>query len=75
MINSINLSNLKTARGMRRLKLTAKELGISRQQLWNYEEGKSTPPLSMLIKLANLYGVDVQDLINQNNLPNEANMI
>jgi len=46
----------------------AKALGLSRQQIWNYENGTSEPPLSILIKLAELYGIRVETLIVQKNL-------
>lgn len=68
MDSVIDLEKLKKARGMRSQSDVAKALGLSRQQIWNYENGTSEPPLSILIKLAELYGIRVETLIVQKNL-------
>lgn len=73
-MDALNLDNLKKARGLRSAASVAKALNISKQQLWNYEKGHSVPPVGMLVKLSNLYGVTVQDLVNQNNLAETSNM-
>mgnify|MGYP001611731033 CR=1 FL=1 len=73
MENTINTDNLKKARGLRTSASVAKALGISKQQLWNYENGKSEPPVAMLVRLSNLYGVPAQELINQNNTAEASN--
>lgn len=70
MDSVIDLEQLKKARGLRSLNDVGKAVGLSRQQIWNYENGDSEPPLSVLIKLADLYGVKVEKLINQKNLVN-----
>ena len=41
----------------------AKELGISRVTLANYEAGKTTPDIEMGKKIAMLYKTSVDDLI------------
>ena len=73
MENTINTDNLKKARGLRSAASVAKALGISKQQLWNYENGKSEPPVAMLVKLSNLYGVTAQDLIHQGSVAKASN--
>lgn len=65
-MDTINTDNLKKARGLRSMANVAKELGISKQQLWNYENGKSEPPVSVLVRISNMYGVTAQELIHQN---------
>lgn len=41
----------------------AKELGITRATLANYESGKTTPSITMGQKIASLYKTSVDDLI------------
>ena len=41
----------------------AKELGISRATLLNYEAGKTTPDIDRAKQIANLYKTSVDDLI------------
>lgn len=74
MTDTINTDNLIKARGLRSAASVAKALDISKQQLWNYENGKSAPPVAMLIKLSNLYGVTVQDLVNQDKSTEVSNL-
>ena len=40
-------------------------LNISRQAYSNYETGKRTPDLDLLIKIAQIYGITLDQLINQ----------
>lgn len=40
-------------------------LGISRQAYSNYEKGKRSPSLSVLIKLADLYQISLDALIGR----------
>lgn len=72
MDNSIDLEQLKKARGLRSVSEVGAVIGVSRQQIWNYENGVSEPPLSVLIKLADLYGVRVEKLIRQKNLASSS---
>ena len=57
-----NLKRYRTAR-----KLTQKELGkmlnISRQAYSNYETDKRTPDLDLLLKIAQIYNITLDDLI------------
>lgn len=68
MASAIDREQLKKARGLRSLSDVGSAIGVSRQQVWNYENGTSEPPLTVLVKLANLYGVRVEKLIVQKNL-------
>lgn len=63
---------LKKARGLRTISDVAKALGLTRQQVWNYERGNSEPPVNVLIKMADLYGVRVEKLLPQKNLAVES---
>lgn len=65
MDSVIDLEQLKKARGLRSQSGVAKELGITRQQVWNYENGESEPPLKVLVKMADLYGIRVEQLLAQ----------
>ncbi len=73
-MDTINLDNLKKARGLRSAASVAKQLNISKQQLWNYENGLSDMPVRMLVRIANLYGVNAQELINQNKSQKVSNI-
>lgn len=61
----IDPEKLTKARGVRSRTAVAKELGISRQQIWYYEKGKSEPPLSILSKMLFLYNVKFEDVIDE----------
>jgi transcriptional regulator with XRE-family HTH domain len=63
---------LKKARGLRSQSDVAKQLGITRQQVWNYEKGESEPPLKVLMKMADLYGIRVEKLLAQKNLSEQS---
>ncbi len=63
----INRDALKQARGLRSISEVAKEVGVSRQQIWQYEAGKTVPSLPVLIRIANLYGVGIEKLVDQKN--------
>jgi transcriptional regulator with XRE-family HTH domain len=68
MKSVVDIEQLKKARGLRSQRDVAKQLGISRQQLWNYEKGESEPPLKVLVRIADLYGIRVEQLLPQKNL-------
>ena len=72
MSSVIDLEQLKKARGLRSQSDVAKELGVTRQQVWNYEKGESEPPLKVLMKMADLYGVRLEKLLAQKNLPEQS---
>lgn len=73
MDSVLDLEKLIKARGLRSRTTVAKELGVTRQQIFLYEKGKSEPPLSVVSKMAKLYGVKISDLLNENFLPTLLN--
>jgi len=60
----IDPEKLKAARGERGLTAVASIIGISKQQLWNYENGLYEPSSSTLAKLCLLYQVSIESLVN-----------
>lgn len=62
----INSQKLKELREGRTLSDVAEQIGVTRQQIWHYENGKSDPSLPVLVKLAALYKVPVEDLLAKN---------
>ena len=61
---SINyeLRQLRLARGMTQ-EQAAQQLGITRQALSSYETGRTRPDVDMLLRLAELYGTDLEGLL------------
>lgn len=45
--------------------LVAEKLGVSRQAVSKWEQGKTEPSTTNLVKLARLYGVDPADLLRE----------
>lgn len=45
--------------------LVAEKLGVSRQAVSKWEQGKAEPSTTNLVKLAHLYGVDPADLLRE----------
>lgn len=60
----IDPQKLKAARGDRGLTEVARIVGISKQQLWNYENGLSELPAATIAKLCLLYRVPIEQLTN-----------
>lgn len=65
----IDTEKLKELRGNRSLQDVAEVVGVTKQQIWNYENGISDPPLDKLIKLLAFYGVNFQDVVKEKFLP------
>lgn len=59
-------TNLRTLRTRKRLSLlnVARELGVTKQAVWNYEKGKRRVPLATAPVLAKLYGVTTDEIIS-----------
>lgn len=57
----IDGEKLKRARGLRRPSEVATEIGITRQHLWQIEQGKAVPSGEILAKLCWLYGKPVEE--------------
>lgn len=45
----------------------AKEVGISQQKISYYESGKHSPTIEDCIKLADFYGITLDELVGRNN--------
>lgn len=45
----------------------AKEVGISQQKISYYESGKHSPTIEDCIKLADYYGITLDELVGRNN--------
>lgn len=58
--------NLKRLRNQHQYtqEMLAEELGVSRQVIAKWERGESTPELNLCIKLADLYDVTLDNLVN-----------
>ena len=72
-IGGVSVSNIQLAANLRRLRndhnytqtQLGKKLNISRQAYSNYETGKRIPDLDMLIRIADIYHVSLEQLITQ----------
>lgn len=60
--------SLRTARGMSQDDL-AEKLEVSRQSVSKWETGQSTPDLDKIIKLADLFGVSMDELVREGERP------
>ncbi len=68
------MSNIQLAENLRRLRddynytqtQIGEKLNISRQAYSNYETGKRIPDIDMLIRIADIYHVTLEQLITQN---------
>ena len=60
--------SLRTARGMSQDDL-AEKLEVSRQSVSKWETGQSTPALDKIIRLADLFGVNVDELVREEERP------
>ena len=60
--------NLKRLRNQHQFtqEMLAEELDVSRQVIAKWERGDSTPDLNLCVKLAELYDVTLDDLVNYN---------
>lgn len=61
----INIDLLRRLRRNRKLKIidVARIVGRTRTSMWRYENGQTTIPTEVLVKLADFYGVSVDDLL------------
>lgn len=64
-MESINLEWLRQARRKKHLHLAqvAKLLGKNKATVWRWENGKSQISMKNLFKLANLYGIEINDVM------------
>jgi transcriptional regulator with XRE-family HTH domain len=59
--------NLRAIRKQKKLSQTvfADQIGITRPALGAYEEGRSNPPLAVLVVISNLSGFDIHTLVTE----------
>lgn len=55
-------NNLRELRGIRTRTGVARETGIAYSTLQSYEEGRRTPPGSVMQRLADYYGVSIESI-------------
>lgn len=60
--------HLRNQQGLSQLEL-AERLGVSRQSVSKWETGQSVPDLDKLIKLADLFGITVDELVREGERP------
>ena len=68
MTLSEKILRLRTQKGLSQLEL-AEQLGVSRQSVSKWETGQSVPDLDKLIKLSDLFGVTVDELVREGERP------
>lgn len=68
MTLSEKILRLRSQKGLSQLEL-AEQLGVSRQSVSKWETGQSVPDLDKLIKLADLFGVNVDELVREGEPP------
>lgn len=66
------ICTLRTGKGLSQEDLAAK-LEVSRQSVSKWETGQSVPDLEKIIKLADLFGVNVDELVREGNAPSPPN--
>lgn len=62
----IDPAKLKRARGEREALSVAEMCGITKQRLWNYENGYSDPPSRVLLMLCLIYKTNIDALADAN---------
>ena len=65
----MKLANLKKLRELKELRVkdVSEKLKISRITLWQWENGKRTPSIESLAKLAEIYGCTIDDFFRADN--------
>jgi transcriptional regulator with XRE-family HTH domain len=58
----IDLNKLRAARGARTLAEVAAMAGISRQQLWNYENGRHKPSADVILRICIALRIPIESL-------------
>ena len=57
-----NLRQLRLNSGMTQ-KQVAEKIGVTRQAVSNYESGRTRPDIDMLLRLSEVYGTDIDDMV------------
>lgn len=61
------IRKIRTDRGISQVQF-AKDIGISRAALFNYEKGLRTPPIDILLKIAEKFDIDIDTLTSNNDI-------
>jgi transcriptional regulator with XRE-family HTH domain len=59
----VDPERLRKARGSRSPSVVATELGITRQRLWQIENGNGVPSGDVLARMCELYGKEIKELV------------
>ena len=57
-----NLKKLRTVKGLTQEDV-ASQIGLTRQAISSYESGRTQPPLDLLTRFAEIYGVEIEDVL------------
>ena len=60
----MNLKEIRNGKGIEAKELAAR-LGLSPKTIWAYEEGRSEPNITNLIKMADILGCTVDELVRE----------
>lgn len=60
---TVDAEKLRKARGLLTLSDVGKRIGVTRQQVWCYENGRSLPSVEKMIMLLELYDVKLEKLL------------
>ncbi|KAB8151783.1 helix-turn-helix domain-containing protein [Kordia sp. TARA_039_SRF] len=58
----VNIKSIRKSNGLTQSEL-ASRLGITRQQVANYEKGDSSIPLSSIIKMSDIFNISIDNLV------------
>lgn len=59
----VDTEKLRKARGLLTLSDVGKKIGVTRQQVWSYENGRSLPSVEKMIMLLDLYNVKLENVL------------
>jgi transcriptional regulator with XRE-family HTH domain len=65
MVLGMKIKQLRNSKDLT-LEQLADKIGLKKQQIWNYENGKSNPPIEKVNLLADFFGVQPSDILNNN---------
>ena len=60
-MNTLTLKAARVNRGLS-VKEVADSVGVTEDTIYRYESGKSSPKISVVVKMVDLYGVTISDI-------------
>lgn len=60
---TVDAEKLRKARGLLTLSDVGKRIGVTRQQVWCYENGRSLPSVERMIMLLDLYNLKLESVL------------